>query len=88
MEHDSVSGLRKTSQAEILEEDQDEEKEVKNMKENWYSLGAKEALKEILDVAKEVYPDDPMPEKAAIHAALVAGKDEVIKALRDGTIQP
>jgi len=33
MEHDSVSGLRKTIQAEILEEDQGKEKEVKSMDE-------------------------------------------------------
>ena len=58
------------------------------MEKDWYEQKAKDIVDEIVKVSEEVYGGDTMPRETAIHAALVAGKDEVIKALRDGTIHP
>ena len=80
-ENDVLSGEHVKDIVELLADEME-------MKVNWFDAKAEDIIKEIVKVSEEVYEGDPMPEETVIHAALVAGKDEVIKALRNGTIHP
>ena len=58
------------------------------MEKDWHLKKAEDIIDEIVKASEETYPEDPIPRETAIHAALVAGKDEVIKAIREGIIHP